>query len=260
MIWIIIGSILIIVALGMGVHAAGMIKRVIDIKHYKTSRVIDVVETYQQLSKDNTKYKGGVVELVGTGFTNTPLVAEHSKQEVLFYRAQIIREYKETVIVREQDEDGNYTTREEIKHRSETVSDNSYLTSFYLDDGSGASIKVEMKGATRHPIRSMNSFKRQGGIFDNNHHSTTKGYRYIEDIIPNHVRLYILGQTYERHGELVVMHPAEDNNVEFIISTKSEEELIRDTNVSATLSIIGGVLLLLGGIALIVYGAVNYGN
>ncbi|HEQ71669.1 MAG TPA: E3 ubiquitin ligase, partial [Spirochaetia bacterium] len=69
----------------------------------------------------------------------------------------------------------------------------------------------------------------------------TLGYRYEEEAIPVGKNLYVLGEAVDAGGELAIQKPA-DKKAKFIISVKSEEELVRKAQSSMTaLWVIGAI-------------------
>lgn len=259
--FIIGGAVLIIIAGVLLLYWNKMRNRALNIKYYETSKVADVLDVYHQLGIGlNGQYKGGIVELIGQGVTNDPLIAEHSGREALYYRAKKIREYETRETITETDANGNTTQRKVVKNRSETVSDNTHYVPFYLQDDSEGQIKINIKGATKHTIRTVNTFEpyRESSSWFGGRRGTTKGYRYIEDMIPHQAQLYVLGQAVEDSGELTIAKPSKDSDVEYIVSTKSEQELIQGAENASLGYLIGAILLGIAGIAVIVIGFTQF--
>jgi len=175
-------------------------------------------------------------ELKGTAIASTPLEAELSKKECVYYKATVTREYEEQQ--KSKDSEGNVTKR--WVRKSETVSSNeNTATGFAIKDDSGE-ILVDMSGAEIHPIKSFSDFEK---VNDNNSSGTkvsiggfslttgggnatirTIGYKYEEYSIPVNSRLYVLGDANDRSGKLTVSK-SKDKKAPFIVSTKSEDEL-----------------------------------
>lgn len=249
---LIIGIILMAVGGVLLVTRLRSLNLAMDIKYYETSKVADVVDTYQQL-KDELgvgNYSGNIVELSGTGGSDSPLFAEFSQRSALYYQATVTREYEVTEQIK--DNDGRYRT--ETKRKSEQVSKNEQYIPFYLDDGSGSKIMIDMKGAKKHPIQSYDEFRQeapQGYSSYGGTGSKTIGYRYKEKMIPADMRLYVLGEVSDRRGELAVIKPQESGKP-FIVSTKSEEELTKSAEGSAKTQLIIAILLDLAGAACVV--------
>lgn len=250
---IVIGIVLIAIGGGLMYMRQQSLNTAMDIKYYETSPVVDVVDTYNQL-KDELgvgNYSGNIVEVIGQGIADNPLTAEHSKRDALYYEAKITREYEVTVESR--DKDGNLTRNRE--RRTETVADNTQYVPFYVNDGSGGQILVDMQGAKKDTIESFDKFEREApsgfNISFGGSNSKTIGYRYSERIIPNNTKLYVLGEVSDRRGELSIIKPSEKGKP-FIVSTKSEDELIKSAESSAKWSMIGAIVLAITGVAMII--------
>jgi len=259
---IIVGVILIGIAVALWFNRKRQLNRSLNIKYYDTAKVVDVVDIYKQLREGlGGNYRGNVVELSGSARSDSPLQAEHTGQAAVYYRARVIHEYETLEIVREQDEEGNYYEREVVVNHQETVSDNERVTSFFLDDGSGEQIRITLDGATKHTVTTLDEYQPEPPSHYNAYgiNGTTTGYRYIEEIIPLNAKLYVLGQAVEDSGELTVAKPSKDKDVEYIVSTKSEEELIKGAENSAKMSLYGTIALGIIGVVLIIVGATSKG-
>jgi hypothetical protein len=63
--------------------------------------------------------------------------------------------------------------------------------------------------------------------------------------------MYVLGEAYMDCGQLVVGAPR-DKKKPFIVSTKSEEELIKTKKSSANLQLIGGIVCAVIGVIAVI--------
>lgn len=259
---LIVGVILIGVAVALWFNRKRQLNKSLNIKYYDTSKVVDVMDIYKQLREGlGGNYRGNVVELSGSARSDSPLQAEHTGEAAVYYRARIIHEYETLDIVTEQDEEGNYYEREVVTTHQETVSDNERTAPFYLDDGSGEQIRITLNGATKHTVKTLDEYQPEppSGYDPYGIRGTTTGYHYIEEIIPLNAKLYVLGQAVEDGGELTVAKPSKDKDVEYIVSTKSEEELIKGAESSAKMSLYGAIALAVIGVILIIVGATSNG-
>ncbi len=258
---VIIGVVLIAVAVALWFNRKRQLNKALNIKYHETSKVADVIDIYKQLSDGlDGNYRGNIVELSGMSRSDSPIQSEHTRAEVVYYRAKIIHEYETLEIVQEQDEEGNYYEREVVTSHQETVSDNERFAPFYLDDGSGR-ILIDMDKAQKHTITSLDEYQPEPptGYDPYGIRGTTTGYRYIEEIIPNNHKMYILGQAAESNGELAVVKPTKKDEV-FIVSTKSEEELIQGAENSAKMSLYGAIGLGILGLILMIVGFTSKGG
>jgi hypothetical protein len=258
MILIIIGIILIAVGGGLYYMRGKSLDKAMDIKYYETSTIADVVRTYNEI-KDTVgvgSYNGTIVELKGTGHSDQPLLGEHSRRPCLYYESSVTREYETTE--QERDSQGNYRTV--TKRHTETVSSNKQGIPFHLNDGSGSTILIDIEGAKKDLVQSFDQFERElpaGFSFSFSvANSKTIGYRYKEKMIPNDAKLYVLGEISDRRGELSIVKP-QDKNKNFIISTKSEEEIVKSTESAAQWQMIGAIASAVIGVGTIIAGIIQ---
>lgn len=255
--FIVIGLVLIGIAVGLYFARQRALNKVMNIKYHETSKASDVVSIYNELKLElgEGNYSGNIVELSGIGSSSNPLMAEHSNSACLYYKAQVTREYEYTET--ERDSEGNSKTV--TRRGSETVSNNERYIPFYLDDGSGAKIMVDMEGAEKHTVQSVDRFENNapsgfsiniGGGYSN---SRTLGFRYKEHIIPNNSKLYVLGEASDRRGEFGIIKPKDSKDNNFIVSTKSEEEIIKSTQSSAGMYMVFAIIAAIAGVGSIIY-------
>jgi hypothetical protein len=227
---------------------------VMEIKYIQTSKIKDIIDNHKSISGELGKGNySETVEVKGLSKSNKPLKSEHKKVDCVWYRSNIIREYEEEVEVT--DSQGN--RRRETRRGSETVSTVENAIPFEVDDGTG-SIKITSGGADIVSKQIYNEFK--PGEYSGSFRITlglgsgrrTIGYRYTEDVIPIDQNLYILGEASDKDGELVIKKPS-DKKKKFIVSVKSEEELIKQYTTTATLMLVGTIILPVIGIGLLVY-------
>jgi hypothetical protein len=270
MIAIIIGVVLFAVSGGLMYYRKTTLEKVMNIKYHETTTANDVHDTYASIAESlGTGNYSEIVELSGVCNTDSPLVAEHSRQKVVYFKATISREYETQV----QETDSNGNTRWVTRRSTETVSENEQSVPFYIDDNSGKTIRVEMNGADKYTQQSVNRFERdisedymrlhQGTSWGdqimsfvsntNYNQSNTLGYRFVEEIIPLGVRLYVLGEASDRNGELAVLKPR-DKEKTFIVSVKSETELLESIEGNAKYSLWGAIGAGVIGIGAILYG------
>jgi hypothetical protein len=180
---------------------------------------------------------------------------------------QVTREYEETYW----DTDSNGNREQRTRRGSDSVAHNVRSVPFYVDDGSGkirirpdsAQIVAEkvfsqfQPGEVQGNVLSFGGFTfNLGGLRIGSGGSRTLGYRYEEEVVPVGRDLFILGEAADAGGELAITKPG-DKKHKFIISVKSEEELIRSTSTAITILLICGLIAGAGGIAVTVLSLLN---
>ena len=232
------------------------LNKVMNVKYHQTTTIQDAMEIYNavkaQLGAGN--YSAGIVELKGVCFCDEPLKAEHSGKKVVYYHATVQRKYEVT----EQERDSEGRTRTVTNTRTDTVSSNTRSVPFILNDGSGDQITVFPEGASIDAIETFDRFDPEPpqGFnlnFSNMGNSRTLGYTYSESSIPVSSHLYILGEISDKRGTVGVIKPSKEGE-SFIISTKSEEEIIASAESSASWQLYGGIASAVIGLLMAVGG------
>ncbi len=191
-----------------------------------------------------------IAEVKGLVECGAPLKAEMSGVACAWYRSTVTREYEETYT--ERDSEGR--SRTGTRRGSETVSSNERRTRFSVRDDSEA-IEVDPEGAPidgervlsqfeqgdRGPSLSIGGFRLSLGAIGAGRR--TIGYKLEEWALPVGARVYVLGEARDDGGRLRMAKPTAKGG-RFIVSVKSEEQLLKSARTGASvLGIIAGVLL-----------------
>jgi E3 Ubiquitin ligase len=196
----------------------------------------------------------GVTEPGDTG----PLTAELSKTECVWHRHVVKRRYED----KSRDSNGNTTTTT----RTETVAELTSTAPFHVRDDSGT-VLVDPAGITAdHAEQVVDRFEPRGsggGGFSvevlgfnvlGRGGDRTLGYEYEEWVIRPGKHVYVLGEATDRAGRLVMGKPAKGP---FVLSTRSEEELVRGARIRRAVSLACACVGVAGGVALLVAGLLN---
>ena len=82
------------------------------------------------------------------------------------------------------------------------------------------------------------------------------GYEYTERILPLDRKAYVIGLASDSTGELMIQQPAEKGKP-FIITLKSEEELVKGTESTIKIMMISAIVCWALGAAAIVFGLLS---
>ena len=203
-------------------------------------------------------------ELKGTTETDQPLVSEIAGQECVFYRMSVERQWEEDYW-----ETDSRTGRRERRTRtgSDTVASNERHVAFSLRDGTGA-IPVDASGAEFDAVQVASQFQPGepgGSMLSFGGFSVsvgnillgggrrTLGYRFQEWVVPVGHPVYVLGMVRDVNGALRVGRP-NDREGRFLISTRSEEEIVRSGRTTLTALKVGALVCFLVGVGLILGG------
>ena len=211
-----------------------------------------------------------IAKVKGIAKCDSPLTSEVARQPCVYYEMSVTREYEE------------YRGRRSRKRQragksrrgSETVASNSQRVPFWIEDATGRilvnpdhsqidSVKVvdrfdQAEGA-RGAILRFGSFSvNLGNILPATPEMgsrTTLGYRLQEKLLPLEQRVYVLGEARDASGQLTIEKPREGGKP-FIVSLKSEEELIGSARSTIQWLLASGVASGIAGIGLVLAGLI----
>lgn len=211
---------------------------VFQIKLAETRSVKEIMETVAAVAGDiGPGSYNETLEVKGLVKCSSPLQSELKNEACAHYRMSVVREYEETR--REWDE---AQQREVVRtsRGSETVASNSRSAEFTVDDGSGQ-ITILASGAEIDGVQVLDEFRPHTGgglhlqyggfrlsLGSDMRDRRTLGFRYEEWILPLNARVYVLGEVRDNDGLVAVRQP-ENAEKRFLISVKSEEQLVRES-------------------------------
>lgn len=258
---IIIGLILAgIGALLATVLRAKLSSKAVEVQYMKTSKIGDLKQTFGDMSGLSDSFRQ-YVELQGISASANAPKTPYSQQEVAYYSAELIQVYERDEYYK--DSEGNQklrTVRAEDTVSSEKSNENVLLKdaetgeTVSLDPQDASSGFELVEGYNRfEPQTNMGSFGFFRTFTPRNLGNRTLGYRMVEKIIPLGKPLYVLGDAFQRAGTIYVSHP-EDSKKPFVVSTKSEGQIVAEAKTGATFALVGGIVLAVGGLAVTVMG------
>lgn len=214
-------------------------KRIGEITNTETTKISELKE---MLSVETTKY----VELKGKASNKNSIEAPYSKKQVAYYEYYVYRKYK----VR--NDDG--TTREEEDLVSSQKSEQDIN---FIDDSCEESVLLNvLKGCKIDIPVTYNKFESSRGSteilgirFGDN--PDTIGHKIEEKAIEVNQDLYVIGEAY-KDGEKIHIRKPLDNKKPFIVTTKSEEELIKSLKKTSIIQLIASIVLIIAGIIVFV--------
>jgi hypothetical protein len=188
--------------------------------------------------------------------------APHSGADAVWHHSTVTHRYWE---MEERVVDGQ-RQRNRVE-RDETVSDITSAQPFVVSDGTG-SVVISPDGANvDKPERVADRFEPQvtqeqlpsglagvlGSFLRAGSQSGTLGFRYQEWIIRPGARLYVHGEVSDATGQVAFAKPSEGR---YIISTRSEEQIVGAAERNATIATGVGGVLGVAGLVLVILGLV----
>ena len=192
----------------------------------------------------------GVARAAHVGTVNAP----QSGRECVWYRTKVTHEYWDWEWERDSDGDRH----RERKRKSRVLSDDKSDVPFSVDDGTGQAVVYPDDADIDSPIEVMDEFDRAPEpegfldiIKDSLDDEDTIGYRREEWIIPLEQRLFVQGEVTDEGGKLLLRKPDEGP---FQVSTRSEEELVKEARFGRRWGSVGAGTLAVIGLGLVIAG------
>ncbi len=244
------------------------------IKAIETSNCRDLIEEVKAITE--RMGKGGsfrrLVELKGVIKCDNPLTSEVAKQKCVYYTMSVTRQIEETY----EEKDAQGKVERKTRKKTDTVASNTQSLPFYVEDNTGK-VLVNPNGAELDPVRiidkfepgEMNagrtitfgdfSFNTSGFNFGSwvqpQAGNRTLGYNFTESVLPLERKVYVLGEASDADGELVIKAPKDKGR--FIVSLKSEEELMASGAASIKFATMGMIVSGLLGLGLVIYSFIR---
>ncbi len=257
----IIGGILIIGGAILGFIVPRKMKnKNIEIKFIKTipvSELKDILKGNAEAGLDGYRH---YTELKGKAGSAKPQKAPFSKKSVAYYNASLYQVYEETETYR----DAKGITRRRIKKSQSQISNEKSSSPIILEDrasGDKVSIDASQSGLKLDTLKTLDKFEPSGNakkysflkaIKFSALGSRTLGFRMVENTIPLGQSLYLLGEALLEGGKINILTPR-DKKKPFILSVKSEDEMVRANNRGANIALVIAILLALAGILLMIF-------
>jgi hypothetical protein len=181
--------------------------------------------------------------------------APQTGRECLWYRTKVTHEYYDY----EWDEDSSGRRRRRRVKKSRVLSNDTSDIPFAVDDGTGQAVVYPDKADIDAPVEVLDQLDRDTsdpdlmsmikdslrGVDD------TIGYRREEWIIPLEQQLFVQGEVTDENGTLMLRKPEKGR---FQVSTRSEEELVKEALTGKKWATIGAGALGAVGLGLVVAG------
>lgn len=232
---------------------------VTEIKYMQTKKISDLKEIFQQMSENGLEndYRE-YVELKGIPCENGNLVqTPFSNQKVIYCESkvkQVVEEKKQYT-----DKDNNIRTRvskREIEISNEKSSQDILISDSSSDEkvvveinATGSKVDIPLTFDRFEPKTNLNQYNYFRSFPISNYGAETLGFKMTERIIKPGQNLYVIGEAF-KVGDTIHIGKPQDSKKPFIITTKSEDDLINSSNQKAMIYLIGGIIAIIVGIAM----------
>lgn len=217
------------------------------IRGTETSKIADLramgATIAQEMGRNGTWREQ--VEVKGLVMSNRPLTAELSKIPCVYCHTLVKEEYERTEY--ETDDDGDTHVRE-VKG-TKIISDRQNRTSFYLEDETDK-IFINPEGAEIDALTIVNEF--ESCYRERSRDYRIFGYQRTEKIVELESEVYVLGEVKEIDGRLQI-GASKDRQTRFMISYRSEEELVEQKQRQGRYKLLWGIGLFAVGCLMVIY-------
>lgn len=238
-----------------------ILNKVMEIKFMQTKTIAQLRDMFAQMDEMGlgAEYRE-FVELKGTVAVDAPVETPFSERQVAYCESK----FQQVTEIREQyrDKEGNFRTQ--VRKQESTLSDEKSSQEIKLVDSSGSGeVILEVGGVgceldipktfdRFEPKANMGRYRGFRSYSSRNFGAETLGFKMLEKTIALNQSLYVIGEAF-RMGDAIHIGKPQDGKKPFIVSTKSEENLVNYSNQNAKMALIGGVIAVIAGIALGAY-------
>lgn len=234
--------------------------KITEIKYMQTKSISELNEMFKQMDSNGVgdNYRE-FVELKGTVVSDNLVETPFSNRKVAYCQSKLSQVTETTEQYK--DSNGNYRTRVN-KHETEISADKSSQDILLKDNSTNEPVSVEINATgckldipktfdRFEPKTNLNSYRYFNNFSWNRFGTETLGFKMTEETIEPNQNLYVIGEAF-RVGNTIHIGKPMDNKKPFIVTTKSEEDLINSSNQSTLFTLVGGIIAIaIGAIVLI---------
>lgn len=230
-----------------------------EIKYMQTKKISELKDMFEQMEANGLgeNYRE-FVELKGIARSDNLIETPFSNRKVAYCESKLLQvtETRE----RYTDSNGNVQTR--VRKHENNISNEQSSQTISITDNSNENIVLEINGTgckldipktfdRFEPKTNLNRYRYFNSFSWNRFGVETLGVKMIENTIDIGQSLYVIGEAF-KVGNTIHIGKPQDNSKPFIVTTKSEEDLVNKSNKNATISLIGGIIAIIIGIVLFV--------
>lgn len=232
---------------------------VTEIKYMKTKTIAELKDMFSQMDSNGlgNEYRE-FVELKGNVVSENLIETPFSNRKVAYCESRLAQVTES----REQYRDSNGNMRTRVNKHENTISnEKSSQEISMLDNSTNDSIVLEVNaaGCELDIPKTFDRFEPKGNLRNyryfnffswNRFGAETLGFKMTEKTIESNQSLYVIGEAF-RVGDKIHIGKPQDSKKPFIITTKSEEDLINKSNQNAMFALIGGIIAIVIGIIML---------
>ncbi len=230
-----------------------------EIKYMQTKTISELDDMFRQmdsngLGNDYREY----VELKGVVKSDNLVDTPFSNRKVVYCDSTL----SQVTEFREQYRDGNGHMQTRVTKHENIISNEKSSQEIYLNDNSSqeaVAIEINGTGCKFDVPKTFDRFEPKGNLGNykyfnsfswNRYGAETLGFKMTEKTINENQNLYVIGEAF-RVGNQIHIGKPQDNKKPFIITTKSEEDLVNKSTQNAKIALVGGIIAIVIGIVML---------
>lgn len=229
----------------------------LEIQFMQTKSIAELKESFNMMDNEGLGDNySEFVELKAKIVSDNLVEAPYSNNKVAFCDSAIYQ----VVETQEEYTDSNGNRRTRVNKREIKISDEKSSSEIFVNDGSttenvgitvnggGINLDIPKTFDRFEPKNNMGSYRRASSFISNYIGAVdTIGFKMVEKTIAKDQFLYIIGEAYRKGGQIFMKKPS-DSKKPFMVTTKSEEELVSSEKQKALGYLIGGIVLIAIGV------------
>lgn len=232
---------------------------VTEMKYLQTKTIAELKEMFSQMEANGlgNEYRE-FVELKGSVVSDNLVETPFSNRKVAYCESKLaqVTEAKEEY----RDSNGQYRTK--IAKHENTISDEKSSQEIAMIDNSSEEVVLEINatGCKLDIPKTFDRFEPKTNLGGYRYFNTfswnrigaeTLGFKMTEETIEANQSLYVIGEAF-RVGDKIHIGKPQDNKKPFIVTTKSEEDLVNSSNQNAMFALIAGIIGIIIGIIMFI--------
>lgn len=233
---------------------------VMEIKYMQTKSISELKDMFSQMDANGlgNDYRE-FVELKGNIFSDNLVETPFSNRKVAYCNSELLQviETKEEY----RDSNGHYQTKTSKTERTISnekssqyieLKDGSCDDSVVLDiDGTGCKLDIPKTFDRFEPKNNLGNYRYFNSFSWSRFGVETLGFKMVEKTIDDNQSLYVIGEAY-KVGDKIHIGKPQDNKKTFVVTTKSEEDLVNKSNQNALFYLLGGIVAIAIGVAMVI--------
>lgn len=237
-----------------------MKNNVTEIKFMRTKTISELRDMFKQMDENGlgNEYRE-FVELKGTIQSNNLVETPFSNRKVAYCESKLAQ----VTEIREQYRDGNGNIQTRVRKNENIISDEKSSQEISIKDNSSNEaviLEINGTGCELDIPKTFDRFEPKGNLGNYRYFNTfswnrfgaeTLGFKMTEETIDENQNLYVIGEAFKVGDTLHIGKP-QDSKKPFIVTTKSEEDLVNSSNKNANFALIGGIIAIVIGIIMLI--------